>query len=387
MTVESPVVAHLAADPDAWKDVVAEGTPLIEPRGDGECLVTFLWRGEADRTRVCWGVWDEMTRLPGTDIWYLCRVMPAVTRTVYYIAHDDEGTMPVDRSGTGPGHVDAGNPRHLHFPADPVDPTDHEVWASLLELPHAPAEPWLGSRPGVTPGTRETVTLDSAVFGGPRQIVLHRPAGVPATGLPAVVVFDGYNARKVLRVPETIDNLVAARLIPPLTAIFVHLPEATRDDDLGVAPALRDFIAGEVLPFARTRWGTPATGGRNVVAGVSRGGLAAAYLALELPDLFGGAVCQSGSFWWGPDGGEREWLTRQVAARPRADVRFYLDVGLDETKAARNGLTQLDVNRRMRDALRDRGYEVHYAEYAGGHDYVNWRRTFAEGLQAVIRSR
>jgi enterochelin esterase-like enzyme len=386
MAVESMVIARLAADPDTWKEITAPGTPLVEPLSDDECLVTFLWRGEAARTRVCWGVWDELTRLPGTDIWYLCRVMPAVTRTVYYLAHDDEASMPRDRSGSGAGHVDAGNPLHVCFPADPVDPSDHEVWASLLALPRAPAEPWLGSRPGVTPGTREAVTLDSAVFGGERQIVLHRPAGVPASGLPTLVVFDGYNAREVLRIPETLDNLVAAGRIPPLTAIFVHLPEATRDDELGVVPRLRDFIAGEVMPFARTRWGTPSTGGPNIVAGVSRGGLAAAYLALELPELFGAAICHSGSFWWGPDG-EPEWLTGQVAARPRAGVRFYLDVGLDETMPGPNGLPQLDVNRRMRDALRDRGYEVHYAEYAGGHDYVNWRRTFADGLQAVTRTR
>jgi enterochelin esterase-like enzyme len=388
---EVGIIDRLEADPGLWKDLAAEGTPVVEPWDDDHVLVTFLWRGDAGRTRICWGVWDDLTRLPGTDIWHLSRVMPAATRTVYYFDHGDGtgidgGQMPRDRSGDGAAHVDPGNPRHQHFPADPLDPTDHDVWASVLELPGALPEPWIGRHPGVTPGTQETHTIHSAAFGGDRHVVLHRPAGVPATGLPTLVVFDGHNSREVLRIPETLDNLVAAGRIPPYTAVFVHLPEATRDDELGAVPALRDFIAGEVMPLLRTRWGTPDTGGRNIVAGASRGGLAAAYLALELPELFGAAICQSGSFWWGPDG-DPEWLTRQVGFRPRADVRFYLDVGAEETAAGPNGLTQVDVNRRMRDALRARGYEVHYAEYAGSHDYVNWRRTFADGLLAVNRSR
>jgi enterochelin esterase-like enzyme len=40
----------------------------------------------------------------------------------------------------------------------------------------------------------------------------------------------------------------------------------------------------------------------------------------------------------------------------------------------------------MRDALTSRGYEVTYAEYSGAHDYVNWRRTFADGLLALLGS-
>ncbi|MFC4069272.1 alpha/beta hydrolase-fold protein [Actinoplanes subglobosus] len=378
------IIDRLRTDPGLWKEITADGTPVVEPWDDDHVLVTFLWRGEATGTRVCWGVWADLTRLPGTDIWHVSRVMPADTRTVYYLAHGDGDAMPRDLSGAGAAHIDPGNPRRQHFPADPLDPTDHDVWASVLELPAAPPEPWTGSRPGVTPGTRETHTLHSAALGGDRHIVLHRPAGVPATGLPSLVVFDGHNSREVLRVPETLDNLVAAGRIPACTAIFVHLPDATRDDELGAVPALRDFIASEVMPFARTTWGTPDTGGRNVVAGASRGGLAAAYLALELPELFGAAICQSGSFWWGPDG-EPEWLTRQVTARPPVDVRFYLDVGAAETTPGPNGLTQIDVNRRMRDALLARGYDLHYAEYAGSHDYVNWRRTFADGLLAVRR--
>jgi len=66
-------------------------------------------------------------------------------------------------------------------------------------------------------------------------------------------------------------------------------------------------------------------------------------------------------------------------------VGFYLDVGEREVQCPVGpGLSQLAVTRRMRDALLGRGYEVSYAEYVGGHDYVNWRRTFADGLIAVL---
>jgi enterochelin esterase family protein len=38
----------------------------------------------------------------------------------------------------------------------------------------------------------------------------------------------------------------------------------------------------------------------------------------------------------------------------------------------------------LRDVLRVKGYEVHFQEFAGGHDYLSWRGTLADGLIALM---
>ena len=37
-------------------------------------------------------------------------------------------------------------------------------------------------------------------------------------------------------------------------------------------------------------------------------------------------------------------------------------------------------HRHMRDVLLLKGYNVHYNEYQGGHDYACWRGSIADGL-------
>jgi enterochelin esterase-like enzyme len=45
------------------------------------------------------------------------------------------------------------------------------------------------------------------------------------------------------------------------------------------------------------------------------------------------------------------------------------------------------VNRRLRDALKAKGYEVAYTEFDGAHEYINWQGTLADGLIALLGGR
>ena len=368
-----------------WAETTARGTPLVEPLDGESVLVTFLWRGAAPSTRAWWGVDVPLALLPGTDLWYGTQVMPADLRTTYCLVHGEPTGAPRDSSGRGEVHLDLANPFRVGFPADPADPDDYDSFLSLLELPGAPPEPWITPRPGVTSGSVTEVVLPGAALGGPRPMAVYRPAGTSTSGLPVVVVFDGFLARRVLCVPTVLGNLIAAGRIPPCVALFVSSFVASREDDLRPGSPLISFLSGEVMPWARANLDAGADGRANVIAGVSRGGLAAAWAGLAAPELFGGVVAQSGSFWWpSPDEGEPGWLIREVSRRERTGTRFYLDVGVRETMPGPGGApNQLTVVRQMRDALSETGYPVQYTEFNGGHDYVNWRRTFADGLIAV----
>jgi enterochelin esterase family protein len=369
-----------------WAEVTRAGTPLIEPVDDTSVLVTFLWRGDARSTRAWWNFDVPLSRLPGTDLWHGSAVCPTDLHTVYCLTHDDADGLPADPTGIGPAHIDAGNPNRLHFPADPQDPSDRDTWASVLTLPNAPAEPWTAARPEVTPGTLTTASITSAALGCTNPVTVYQPAGVPTHRAPVLVVFDGYLAQKVLRIPTVLDNLIHAGKIPPTAALFIHTPDDRRNRDLTPAPALADFVTEELLPWARSGWRIGSPDGANLITGVSRGGLAAAYVGLARPASFAGVIAQSGSFWWPPPTeGQPCWLVDHIDQFPPSGVKFYLDVGTRETFPGPDGApSQIVACRAMRDALRHHGHHVSYAEYAGGHDYVNWRRTIADGLLAAV---
>jgi len=128
---------------------------------------------------------------------------------------------------------------------------------------------------------------------------------------------------------------------------------------------------------------------RVIVTGSSAGGLGAAYVAFARPDLFGNVWSQSGAFWRGAEGSNDppwEWLTQQVRATARKDIRFILDVGAleDHATLGGSGPNFRDANRRFRDALKDKGYELTYCEVPGGnHGEQWWKQRLAYGIVAL----
>jgi enterochelin esterase-like enzyme len=104
---------------------------------------------------------------------------------------------------------------------------------------------------------------------------------------------------------------------------------------------------------------------------------------LRHSDTFGLVLSQSGAYWFEPthlDFAEPNWLAKEFAERKKLPVRFYKDAGTNEPDVRGDGSGILVPNRQLRDVLLAKGYDVHYQEFAGDHDYINWRGTLADGL-------
>lgn len=376
-----------------WDEVARSGAPLVErdgvvpPLGEDEYLVTFLWRGAERNVRLLGapsGEHDELFRLGQTDVWYRSYRLPADTRLTYRMAPDvpalDVPPAMRRRAIVATLQRDPLNPRS--HPARPVDAYDGD---SVLELPRAPAQAWVGRRPGVAAGTLTAHRLRSALLGNARTVHLYRSPGYRAgrPGNALVVLFDGEIHAGTASTADTLDNLVAAGKLPPTAAILIGNPDRdARAAELPPNPDFARFLAEELMPWARAA-GICAEPARTVIGGASYGGLAAAWAGLTHPELFGKVYSQSGSFWWSPKGErEPEWLSRRFAEEPAVPVAFLLEAGLFESNG--RGIGILEGTRHLRDVLRAKGYRVAYHEPAAGHDWYHWRGRLGDGLLELL---
>ena len=427
---ESPRIKALKASVEAgekgsvdafWKEVKKQGAPVIEPLpgDDKNMLVTFLWRGAPDTHNVIvlrlpyvGGAPDDyfMDRLGQTDVWYRTVAVGRKARFEYTLAPNVPRIHPLSMGGidgdiitmiAAAAVLDPLNPKRWRVNPQSVGYEDYEE-RSIVEMPDAPAQPWLAHRPGLPAGQVEIRRFKSALLKNEREIAIYLPPGYSKTDKPyaLLVVFDedAYlgDPKQIVLVPTPtiLNNLISEKRIPAMVALLVGNVPGQRDRELPCNPVFLDFLSSELLPWAHSLFNFTADPRETVVAGSSFGGLASVCAGLRHPETFGNILSQSGSFHWVPaksDGSphsdedsEPNWVARQFIARARLPLHFYLDAGSDEIDLTGGGNSILLATRTLRDVLRAKGYEVHFQEFAGGHDYLSWRGTLADGLIALI---
>lgn len=381
-----------------WQEVQQEGTPLIEPDGKRRdfSLVTFLWRAAVETKNVVVQIAvngtgqdvHAMNRLPQTDLWYATFCLRNDFRGAYKFSITDEQGQDSERH-------DPFNPNTFVEPKDETRPdhTEDDI-DSVVRLPDAPEPFWTTPRRGIARGTVAQHLFRSQILKNERRVWIYTPpTGTPPAG--CLVVLDGRFFNFAVRVPMILDNLLAEGAVQPLVAVLVDNPGQTwqeamaiRERELACHAPFADFLAQELLTWLRQTWGLTAAPAQTTVAGGSLGGLAAAFVAMQYPAMFGSVLAMSGSFWWRPDGADEwEWLTRQVAMRPLASLRVYLEVGLLESRPSAGGFPgQLLANRHLRDVCQAKGYDLFYAEHMHGHDATVWPDVLGKGLLALSRT-
>ena len=251
-----------------------------------------------------------------------------------------------------------------------------------------PAVPWIEPRPGVPAGRVEESRFRSERLGNERIVRVYTPPGYDPKGQPygLVVFLDGRTYSSDIPGPTILDNLLAARRIPPLVAVFVANPSAeARVLEMTCHPPFAEFLAQDLIPWIRRGYRVTADPARTAIVGSSLGGLAAAFTGLKHPEVFGNVLSLSGSFNWTPrEDAEPEWLARQLAAGPKLPLRFYLEAGLMENRQRPDGTSLLGSNRHLRTVLQAKGYDVQYKEFNGGHSILSWRGSVADGIVALL---
>ncbi len=181
-----------------------------------------------------------------------------------------------------------------------------------------------------------------------------------------------------------VDNLIHAGKMPAMVAVLIDNPPESRMSELEYNPTFVEFLSKELLPWVHDHWNVARDPQKTIVGGYSAGGAAAAFLAMQRPDLFGDVLSQSGSFWDGNKDVKWEWLASQYEASPKLALRFFIEAGLLED-VAKDGPTLLAANRRLVKILKSKGYLATYEEVGGTHEPVHWRKTFGDGLISLTK--
>lgn len=144
---------------------------------------------------------------------------------------------------------------------------------------------------------------------------------------------------------------------------------------------MNTFLTEELLPWIQARYHVYQEKNHTTIAGFSLGGLAAFYAALQNPHVFGNVLSMSGSVHWKKDGYENQipWIENQISSidSNTSQPHFYIAAGELENKPL------LTANRRLYKALKEKGYQITYEEFQGGHDGVWWREKLFDGLKAL----
>lgn len=382
----SPRIAALAKqvaahEPGAegafWRRVATEGAPLLEAgNAPGWLTVTFVWRGTATTQRVhLMGptvptqIGGELQRVPGTNTFYTSLSLPDDGRATYNFLVDGDEHASYD-------------PEHSHH--DPFGRAMYDPMQSLVELPKAPPQPSMQPHASTAPGALYRHTVSGPEPQQKRPLFVYTPPGYSPTGstYPLLVAFDGEGAVSAFSLPIILDELIAARRIPPVVALLVG--SGDRSTELKPNPRFADFVALDLVPWVRAHYHATADPRRTVISGISLGGLGAMYAGLRHPEVYGNVLSQSGSFWWAADEHDVEQTARELATMPRQPLRVWMEVGSMEISNLRPETTMLAANRHLRDVLQARGYDISYREFDGDHAFPCWRGTIADGIAALM---
>ncbi len=325
-----------------------------------EDSVVFLYRGSAKSVQWMgdfngWGYDKKFNtigkHIPNTDIWYLKSSFPKNARLDYKIIIDDKNWI-----------------------LDPENP--YQQWSGIgggspnseLRMPLWKEDEWLTTKENSPHGKVESdILMSSKVLGYQINYSIYIPAIRTSTPLPVIYVTDGYEYLhpKMGNMITVLDNLIAAKKIKPVIAVFIDHREPIdrtnnkRMEELAMNAKYLRFFTDELIPKIESAYPVEKSAGGRAILGTSMGGLNAAYFVFAKPEVFSMAGIQSPAFYTRPQ-------IYSLCNNPtNTKVKISMTAGLINDTS--------ESGQKMKGVFEGNACEYHYREVNDGHSWGNWR--------------
>jgi enterochelin esterase-like enzyme len=362
-SLRQALVDQLLAEVPVWPWVADGNATFIYVGDDVQSVALNLDTIRADPP------FAPMTRLEGTNLWYITREFAPDDLLDYLLAVDDPMT-PLATEPDVAGRIAA------HWRPDPRNPqrmNTAQTAVSVLRMGQAPPFPDWAAMPNVPRGRLDEHVLDSGELGFTgRKLWVYTPPDYDGTGMayPLLILQDGQWMAGPLQVPQIADALIKHnRLQSVVIAMMQSGDQQERDREYAVNDRYYQFVLTELMPTVQTRYRVDS--GNVGIGGVAVGAVAAAHAALNNPAVFTHLLVISAPL--------QDFASRFENSE-KLPRRIFQSVGRYEARGRFYRSAQA-----VRDVLQGRsGVAYRFVETGSGHGLVGFRGVFPEALAWVF---
>jgi enterochelin esterase family protein len=254
------------------------------------------------------------------------------------------------------------------------------------------------------PGNLEQVWYHSAENDMTRRLYVYTPHGYNPKNTkvkyPVLYLLHGgggdEDAWSTLgRTCQILDNLIAAGKAEPMLVVMPNgNPSQYASQTLGI-PEKTDIkkyssnfdnyssLVADIVPFIESRYNVIAKKSGRAIAGLSMGGGQSWSIGLKHPEVFANIGIFSSGMFGGVTYKPFDLATElpELLADPQAfndnlDL-FYISCGETDPRITH---TKTAV-----EAMREKGAEIHFSAFPGGHEWQPWRKSLHEMVQMLFK--
>lgn len=427
-----------------WESVT---TPFIEVinNDDTNQMVTFIYRVDQKDVQPIniylyssvvplFSEQSKLLKVPETDIYYLRLVLPSSLRTTYSFLYltdtqikdeniPDDPVIPMLTGDFKKKHIllsqlyannkvetDPRNKQKIVYYMD-WELKDIFSVESILELPSAPKQLYI---PTIEQIKEERNTLRSEkrftehllsfsdtslktqkdYLNQVRKYWIYLPKDYDSKQqYPLILFLDGSYFIDPIPTPSILERMINQNEISSSIAVFLDCSSERRQQEYYCDAKFTQFLIEDFIPILREKHSLSITRDASLttIVGLSASGLAAFYVALRYPNIFGNVITYSASF-----NDKKQFELEKLIdefVNKQIKTHFIMKAGSFETQPialqfpdnSKQNLSPNEANKTAYSYLIQHGANATFHEFVGGHNFVCWRGLISEDLKHIYK--